>query len=184
MARSVHILSLLHDDDIDWLAQVGLRLSLPPVAPLVEEGMRNPFLHIILSGAFLVTSSTPPAGNETPISVIQRGELIGELSFLDARPPSATVRAARPSQVLAIARSEVMRKLNVDLGFAARFYRALGITLAMRLRAQTHGGEPGSDEVDLEQLGAATVDEGRFEAIMCRLEGPSEQAKADEDAAS
>ena len=186
MARSVHILSLLHDDDIDWLAQVGLRLSLPPVAPLVEEGMRNPFLHIILSGAFLVTSSTPATGNESPISVIQRGELVGELSFLDARPPSATVRAARPSQVLAIARSEVMRKLGVDLAFAARFYRALGITLAMRLRAQTHGGEPGNDEVDLELLGQATVDEGRFEAIMCRLEGqqPAGQAKSDASAAS
>ena len=188
MGRSVHILSLLHDDDIDWLAQVGLRLSVPPVAPLVEEGMRNPFLHIILSGAFLVTSSTPAAG-EKPISVIQRGELVGELSFLDARPPSATVRAARPSQVLAVARSEVLRKLGVDLGFAARFYRALGITLAMRLRAQTHGGEPGNDEVDLEQLGQVTVDEGHFEAIMCRLEGQSAgqsagPAKPDADAAS
>lgn len=184
MARSLHILSLLHDDDIDWLAQVGLRLSVPQVAPLVEEGMRSPFLYIILSGAFLVTSQTPPAGNETPISVVQRGELIGELSFLDARPPSATVRAARPAQVLAVARSEVMRKLSVDLAFAARFYRALGITLAMRLRAQTHGGEPGSDEVDLEQLGAASIDEGRFEAIMCRLEGPPEPAQLDAGAAS
>ena len=173
VARSVHILSLLDDEDIAWLAQVGLRLSLPPVAPLVEEGMRTPFLYIILSGAFLVTSMVPASKtSEKSISLIQRGELVGELSFLDARPASATVRAARPSQVLAVARSEVMRKLQADLAFAARFYRALGITLAMRLRTQTHGQELGEEELDLEQLGQPAVDEGRFEAIMCRLEAP------------
>lgn len=175
MARSVHILSLLDDDDIEWLVQVGLRLSLPPVAPLVEEGLRNPFLYIILSGAFLVTQTGMLGVGERSLSVIQRGELVGELSFLDARPPSATVRAALASQVLAVARSEVARKLQNDLAFAARFYRALGITVAMRLRAQSRGAEP-DDEPDLEQLGLVTVDEGRFEAIMRRLEGQGDRA--------
>lgn len=187
MARSVHILSLLDDDDIEWLVQVGLRLSLPPVAPLVEEGLRNPFLYIILSGAFLVTQTGTLGAGERSLSVIQRGELVGELSFLDARPPSATVRAARASQVLAVARSEVARKLQNDLAFAARFYRALGITVAMRLRAQSRGAEP-DDEPDLEQLGLVTVDEGRFEAIMRRLEGQGDRAAdlppGDEDAVS
>lgn len=183
MARSVHILSLLDDDDIEWLVQVGLRLSLPPVAPLVEEGLRNPFLYIILRGAFLVTQCGTQGGGERSLSVIQRGELVGELSFLDARPPSATVRAALQSQVLAVARSEVARKLQNDLAFAARFYRALGITVAMRLRAQTRGGEA-DEEPDLEQLGLVTVDEGRFEAIMLRLEGQPDAYPADEDAVS
>jgi len=178
MARSVHILSLLDDSDIEWLVQVGLRLSLPPVAPLVEEGLRTPFLYIILSGAFLVTQSAM-GSPERSLSVLQRGELVGELSYLDARPPSATVRAARASQVLAVARSEVARKLQTDVGFAARFYRALGITVAMRLRALTRG-EP-EDEPDLEQLGLVTVDERRFEAIMRRLEG---QTPGDAGAAS
>ena len=171
MPRPVHILSLLQDDDIEWLAQVGVRLSLAQVAPLVEEGTRNPFLYIILAGTFIVTSSAIGTSGERAISILQRGELVGELSFLDARPPSATVRAARPAQVLAVARSEVMRKLAADVGFAARFYRALGITLAMRLRTQTHGQEAADEEVDLEQLDPVTVDEGRFEAIMRCLAG-------------
>jgi CRP-like cAMP-binding protein len=174
----MHILSLLHDDDIEWLAQVGLHLNLAQVAPLVEEGMRNPFLYIILSGAFLVTSSVSGVTGERPLSILQRGELVGELSFLDARPPSATVRAARPSQVLAVSRSEVMRRLASDLGFAARFYRALGITVAMRLRAQTHGHEAAEADVDLEHIGPVTVDEGRFEAIMNRLEDRQADAGA------
>ncbi|HEY0137405.1 MAG TPA: cyclic nucleotide-binding domain-containing protein [Nannocystis sp.] len=178
MPRPVHILSLLHDDDIDWLAQVGLRLNLAQMTPLVEEGIRNPFLYIILSGAFIVTSSVAGVTGERPISILQRGELVGELSFLDARPPSATVRAARPAQVLAVSRAEVMRKLSADLGFAARFYRALGITVAMRLRTQTHGQEAADEELDLEQLGPVTVDEGRFEAIMNRLEAPQADAGA------
>lgn len=167
MPRCVHILGLLRDEDIDFIAQAGLRVTLPPGAPLVEEGRRNSFLHIILSGAFLVTSRST---GDRQISVMQRGEVIGELSFLDARPPSATVRAVRASSVLAIARTEVGRRLDADLAFASRFYRALGITLAMRLRNLTHGGRPPEDEVDVDALERAADDE-RFEAIMRRLGG-------------
>jgi CRP/FNR family cyclic AMP-dependent transcriptional regulator len=173
MPRSVHILGLLRDEDIAWIAQAGLRVSLPPGAPLVEEGRRNSFLHIILSGAFLVTSRST---GDRHISVMQRGEVIGELSFLDARPPSATVRAVRASSVLAIARTEVARKLEVDLGFASRFYKALGITLAMRLRNLTRGGGPAPPEEELDlgafgSLGHGAVDDERFEAIMRQLAG-------------
>lgn len=168
MPRSVHILGLLRDEDIAFIADAGLRVNLPPGAPLVEEGRRNSFLHIILSGAFLVTSRST---GDRHISVMQRGEVIGELSFLDARPPSATVRAVRASSVLAIPRTEVGRRLDVDLGFASRFYRALGITLAMRLRALTHGGKPPEEEVDVEAIERGASDEVRFEAIMRRLGG-------------
>lgn len=164
MTRSAHILGLLRDEDIDWIAQVGLRVTLPAGQPLVEEGRRNSFLHIILSGAFLVTSRST---GDRQISVMQRGEVIGELSFLDARPPSATVRAVRASQVLAITRSEVGRKLESDLGFGSRFYKALGITLAIRLRALTRGGAAEEDEGSER----AAMDEARFEAMMRRLTG-------------
>lgn len=169
MSRSVHILGLLRDEDIAWIAQVGLRVALPAGQPLVEEGRRNSFLHIILTGAFLVTSRST---GDRHISVMQRGEVIGELSFLDARPPSATVRAVRASQVLAITRSEVARKLDTDLGFAARFYRALGITLATRLRALTRGGaQAAEEEGEATAAGHAAADEARFEAVMRRLAG-------------
>jgi CRP/FNR family cyclic AMP-dependent transcriptional regulator len=167
MTRGVHILGLLHDEDIAWIAHTGLRVSLSPGQPLVEEDRRNSFLHIITAGAFLVTSRST---GDRQISVMQRGEVIGELSFLDMRPPSATVRAVRASQVLAIARTEVARKLELDLGFASRFYRALGITLAIRLRNLTRGGAPeGEIAAHAPELG--TVDEARFEAIMRTLAG-------------
>jgi CRP/FNR family transcriptional regulator, cyclic AMP receptor protein len=167
MPRSVHILGLLRDEDIAWIAQAGLRVSLTAGQPLVEEGRRNSFLHIIITGAFLVTSRST---GDRQISVMQRGEVIGELSFLDARPPSATVRAVRASQVLAIARSEVTRKLEADLAFASRFYRALGITLATRLRALTRGA-PSEEEFDMNVLEQGAVDEERFEAILRTLAG-------------
>lgn len=166
MPRGVHILGLLRDEDIEWIARVGLRISLPAGQPLVEEGRRNSFLHIIVGGAFLVTSRST---GDRHISVMQRGEVIGELSFLDARPPSATVRAVRASQVLAITRSEVARKLDTDLGFASRFYRALGVTLAVRLRNLTRG-EAAEEETDAGP-GSGEADEARFEAVMRRLSG-------------
>ncbi|NJK88181.1 MAG: cyclic nucleotide-binding domain-containing protein, partial [Myxococcales bacterium] len=65
---------------------------------------------------------------------IGQGEIVGEISFLDERPPIATVKAIAPSLLLAIPRLRLLPKLNRDDGFAARFYRGLSLCLADRMR--------------------------------------------------
>ena len=61
--------------------------------------------------------------------------VVGEMSFLDSQPPSASVRAVKKSWVLAISRKSLTDKLASDMAFAARFYRALGVFLSDRLRS-------------------------------------------------
>jgi CRP/FNR family transcriptional regulator, cyclic AMP receptor protein len=65
---------------------------------------------------------------------------MGEMSFVDQAPPSATVQAMEPSFVLDIPRRRLNAKLAEDAGFAARFYRALSMFLAARLRATNSCG--------------------------------------------
>src|SRR6185436_6178421 len=68
------------------------------------------------------------------IANLMCGEVAGEMSFLDSRPPSASVRALEKCSVLAIPKSRLSQKLETDTAFAARFYRALGVFLSDRLR--------------------------------------------------
>jgi CRP-like cAMP-binding protein len=62
------------------------------------------------------------------------GEITGEMSFVDANPPSATVTALENSVVLAIPKAQLLAKLEESPDFAARFYLAIAIFLSYRLR--------------------------------------------------
>ena len=110
------------------------------------------------------------------------GEFIGELSFLDSRPPSATVIASTNSVVVAIPRHMLETKLRDDTAFAARFYRALGVFLAHRLRRMTPQGtevrdsgahpvdETAEDEIDPQLLESISLAGKRFEWFQGRFD--------------
>jgi hypothetical protein len=99
---------------------------------------------------------------------------------VDSRPPLASVKAVTESNVLAIPRESLCAKLAKDTGFAARFYRAIAIFLADRLRvtASRFGyGRPDQDGVEatdpselhpelLEWIDLAAV---RFDKLLRRL---------------
>ena len=65
------------------------------------------------------------------------GEIIGEISWLDRKPISATVRAVETSSVLALSIAALERKIAADPGFAARLFRAIATLAAERLRTTT-----------------------------------------------
>ena len=87
-------------------------------------------MYIVLQGQFRVSMA---AGGGTGLARLHVGEVIGEISFVDSRPPTATVTAVEDAVVLAIPRQRLFAKLPEDTGFAARFYQALSIFLAWRL---------------------------------------------------
>src|SRR5262245_34968175 len=124
MRKVLFILSELADEDVDWLIAHGRRLSVPAGTLLLEEGTPIEVLYVVLDGLLVVTLR---AARDREIARLQSGEILGELSFLDSRPPSASVRAIEPSTVLSIPRARLAAKLEQDPGFAARFYRALGV---------------------------------------------------------
>jgi CRP-like cAMP-binding protein len=134
MRKALFILGILNDADIDWLAAVGRRQAVPKGSVLLQEGQPTAMFYILLEGRLSVFSEAHP---EHEINFLLPGEVIGELSFLDSRPPSATVAAEADCFALAVPRDQLNTKLTRDAGFAARFYRALGIFLAHRLRRCT-----------------------------------------------
>jgi CRP-like cAMP-binding protein len=122
-----YVLTQLTDGDIDWLRASGQRREVPLGGVLIEQGRPIEAVFIVLEGRLSVYG----AAGSGDIGV---GEMLGEISFVDARPPSADVVANEDSLVLAVPRRELQERLDADPGFAARFYRAIALLLSHRLR--------------------------------------------------
>lgn len=135
MRNALVILGLLQDEDIEWFSRVGKRSTLPTGDILIEEGHPIESLWFVLEGSLSVTTIK---NTDTIIATTYPGEIVGEVSFLDSRPPAVTLIAAERTIVLEITRNEIQTKLDNDFGFASRFYRAIGVCLAQRLIHLTH----------------------------------------------
>jgi bacteriocin-type transport-associated protein len=131
MKKVFFLLGELDDDDIDWMVSSGRREEVEAGTVLIQEGQAIDTLHILLEGTLAVSVS---ALEGKTIARLTSGAVVGEMSFADARPPSATVQAVETSLVLSIPRQLLIEKLQEDQGFASRFYRAIAIFLSTRLR--------------------------------------------------
>ncbi len=74
------------------------------------------------------------AADGSAIGTVADGEVVGEMSFFERRPPNVSVKAKTIARVMEVARAPIIAKLDDDNAFAARFYRALGMSLSYRLR--------------------------------------------------
>jgi bacteriocin-type transport-associated protein len=176
MRQVLFVLGELNDSDADWLLAVGARRTLAPGAVLIQERKPVDALYFVLDGQLSVSVADP---DPREVARIGCGEIVGEMSFLDSRPPAATVTVIEQALVLAIPRTGLASKLKADLGFGARFYRALGILLARRLRDRTAYENGGllsdeasyDDELDPETLESVARAGARFDHILKRTSG-------------
>lgn len=178
MRKVLYIMGQLSDDDVEWLADTGLRESIPAGQLLIEEGKQAGFMYILLDGKMSVSIS-----KLGEVAQLGSGEVIGEMSLIDSRPPSASITAVDDSVVLSFSHEILTEKLEGDIGFAARFYRALATFLSDRMRGtvQRMGyGEDGAGldddtelegELDLNVLDNVHLAGARFDRMLKRLMG-------------
>jgi CRP/FNR family cyclic AMP-dependent transcriptional regulator len=131
MRKAMYLMGALEDSDIEWLAANGTALRLSQGQVLVREGQPVDSLYVVLDGQLAVQ-----AGGAR-LATLLAGEVVGEISFVDSRPPLATATALDAARVLAVRREVLQTKLASDSKFAANFYRAIATFLADRLRATT-----------------------------------------------
>lgn len=180
MRKVLFILGQLDDNDVEWFIDTGRREEIPANQVLIEEGKPIEAVYIVLNGLFAV-SDAELGGQE--LARLGAGEIVGEMSFIDASPPASTVTALRPSTVLAVSKVALAAKLEQDLRFAAHFYRAIATFLSGRLRATVgrlgYGDGPSlslaenaryADELDDSVLDNVHLAGARFERILKRLD--------------
>lgn len=172
MRKALYFLGILNDSDIDWLVAAGSRREIAAGFNLIDEGRPIDSVFLVIDGSFSVHSA---ALGGRQIAQLLSGEVMGEMSFVDSSLPSATVRAVERSYVLAIPRRRLNTRLAEDSGFAARFYRALSMFLADRLRntvASFASGAPAradEDELQDENMDNIAMAGVRFDWIQQRL---------------
>jgi diguanylate cyclase (GGDEF)-like protein len=134
--------NLLGPDDLQRL-EVLQRVGLPSIWGLLEHcpivvlragdtllkaGQANQTMYFILEGELRVHLD----GEEgAPVATLKAGQTVGELSVIDDRPTSATVKADKHSRMLAVDESTFWRLVEASHEFATN----LLLLLAERMRS-------------------------------------------------
>ncbi|NWF59373.1 MAG: cyclic nucleotide-binding domain-containing protein [Fischerella sp.] len=143
------LLKELTNSDIEWMIATGHQREIPVGTVLIQEGKAADSLHILLDGTltvnvsqsdnnFLARAFAVIEGSESSSREIARlssGEVVGEVPFVSICPIATTVKAVEKSLVMSISQQQLAVKLQQDVGFATRFYRAIAIMLSDRLQS-------------------------------------------------
>ncbi|UNK39983.1 cyclic nucleotide-binding domain-containing protein (plasmid) [Shinella sp. H4-D48] len=179
MRKVLYILGQLDDEDIEWLVRKGRRFQPEPDTVLICEGIPVSELFFVLAGEVVVRVS-----GVGEVARLGRGEVVGEMSLIDSAPPSATVEAVAGALILGVDKRDIQVRLTENPGFGARFYKALAIFLADRLRNTTQrmnartglsAGVVMEDELDEGILDTLSLAGARFEHLLARLSGVAER---------
>ncbi|NEP54082.1 MAG: cyclic nucleotide-binding domain-containing protein [Moorea sp. SIO3C2] len=140
----------LNDSDIDWMIKNGNYQTIKAETLLFQEGRPAEKMYILLDGfasvtlaetarspletAFAALDTSYSVTSEQEIIALTRGEILGEMPFGVSQLSSVNVRCLEDSRVLAIARNLLANKLQDDIGFSARFYRAVSLLAIERFK--------------------------------------------------
>ena len=172
MRKALMMFGTLDDTDIDWLTRTGELRRYSVSQPIIRERQPIDALFIILDGRAVVTI------RGVEVAQVSAGEVLGEVSLVDSRLPTASIVPLSETAVLQIKRAVLQSKLKQDHAFASRFYHALAIVLAQRLQrndpSSNNGGRDGwndadsSDDLEAGLLETASLAGLRFDQLLKR----------------
>lgn len=197
--EALFVFGELQDGDIDWLVASGKVEKLAPGNVLLHAGRPVDALHIVLDG---LLSIAVPEGDYDSLALcfrglersarpqriianLSKGEMPGIAACLDFQPLPVTIRAASEALVFTVPRQQLVVKLQQDVGFASRFYRAIALQMLDLLRTvmehlgcsqktyTQHQNMDASteyeDELDLDDLQQMSQGANRFNWMVKRL---------------
>ena len=173
---AIFVFGLLTDADVAWMAQAGVQRPIKDREILIQEGRPLESVIFLLQGECAVTERA--AGEIARLGV---GDARRRNVVPDSAPPSATVTAVGDGRALFLDKETLARRLEADVAFGCRFYRALAIFLADRMRGTMRrmaGGAPGldpqtvaKDELNSRILAVVSLARDRFDRLLKLLGG-------------
>ncbi len=91
---------------------------------IVQEGTESREMYVVQSGQVKVVKGD--GSSEAVLAILKDGDMFGEMSLLDAKPRSATVKALGEARVLAIDHEMFLKRVRVDPTLALRVLRQMG----------------------------------------------------------
>ncbi len=174
MKKVLYILGQLGDDDIEWFLANGKKRSVKSGELVIEVGHRVNDLSIVLDGKLDILLQ-----NDTSVAQIERGEILGEMSFVDSSLPNVSVKSISESTLFVISHESIKKHMDSNPLFAARMYRAIALFLSDRLRntvgqmgyGKVEEGSSLSNENELtdELLDTVSIAGERFDRMLKKL---------------
>ncbi|MEM9137179.1 MAG: cyclic nucleotide-binding domain-containing protein, partial [Cyanobacteria bacterium P01_F01_bin.42] len=178
--------SILQDADVDWFIHAGTMRQLAVNETLIAQGQPVADLSFVLSGKLAVEWwSGSPNHNPQILDRLSAGAIAGEMSLLEDQTASASVIAQQPSALLCVDKLTLSRLLQVDTAFAGRFYQAVAMVLANRIRNTLYkkglsvsSYQPGDrlseslqydDEINFDTLDRSAIAARRFDWLVNRV---------------
>ena len=125
--RRVPVLAGLDDELLSTLAAAAQTVSVAAGEWIFREGEHAHSVYVVRSGRLEVIAENQA---EQPISVLRRGEVVGELAMLGRGFRSASVRARRDSTLLEVGRPAFEELITGEPRFALELTRTLSGQLA------------------------------------------------------
>jgi CRP-like cAMP-binding protein len=120
----------LDPEDLRRMAGIGREVVLPAGAVLFEQGEESDGLYIVTVGIIRIYL-TAGDGREATISLLEEGEMIGEIALIDGLPRSAGAAALTDSRLIFIPHKPFCDLLDTS----PRLARQVMLMLCERLRA-------------------------------------------------
>jgi CRP-like cAMP-binding protein len=126
------LLSTLSDQERAVLQIYGETVHHDKGDSVVEQGIQQSFMHLVVSGELQVKLQGPEA--IVPLGYVSPGGCVGEMSLLDPVEASAHVVATSPTNVWALSRVKFDEFTAEHPVAACKFLKAVASLLASRLR--------------------------------------------------
>ncbi|OCQ97528.1 hypothetical protein BCD67_24775 [Oscillatoriales cyanobacterium USR001] len=128
------VFATLNDSDITWMVANGIAGKAVLGHTLIRQEQPVPAVYLLLEGMLGVYVSIPQDGRfvEKEVAKCVKGEILGEMCFVDGGTASATVKALENAWVLALPQKMLAAKFEADRGFAERFYHSIALILFNR----------------------------------------------------
>lgn len=135
LVREHPLLESLSAPERRFVEDIGVLATVETGDYFIREGEANPDLYLICTGSGELLK-TPEAG-DTPFAIgtFAAGDTLGELSFLDGMPRSASVRAAQPTEVVIIPRTAFDQNSPVATRVWMKLEHNLAVLTATRLKS-------------------------------------------------
>lgn len=134
MQEGLELLSYLEKEDLDWIFNNGIEQQVIANTVIIKEGERPDSIFFVLEGLLAVSIESVEGQR---LASLGPGEIIGEISFLQEVPASASVSAIENSLLLALPQNMLHDYMSENAVFASHFYRALALESANRLQRNT-----------------------------------------------
>ena len=120
---------------IEWVVSNATVVSAKQSLTLIHEGDYCKEFYILRHGNLFVTTSSR-SEDDVLIATLSEGALVGEMSFLESRPPVATVVAEAGSEILAVNKDTLITAIKNDSSLGRALYHLFAQKLSQQIQQQ------------------------------------------------